>query len=136
MKSAKEQWSAAEADEGITYAEKGMLKERFPPDQICGMARKCEFLALHDERFDKEFRSIAGDNGGAVTSFPGCCRIRPLIAYMLSVNAAVTRGGTHSSAVSSYKNFSLDAASPDNARASETESALSLGKALSGRFGG
>lgn len=70
MKSAKEQQPAAEADEGIAYAEKGMPKDRFPPDQICGMARKCEFLALHDERFDKEFRSIAGDNGGAFASLP------------------------------------------------------------------
>ena len=125
MKSAKEQQPAAEADEGIAYAEKGMPKDRFPPDQICGMARKCESLALHGEGFDEEFRSIASDNGGALTSLPGCCRVHPLIAYMLPVNAAVTRGGTHSSAVSSYKNFSLDASFPDNARVSEAESALS-----------
>ena len=70
MKSAKEQQPAAEADEGIAYAEKGMLKDRFPHDQICGMARGREFLPLHGERFDEEFCSIAGDNGGAFASLP------------------------------------------------------------------
>ena len=135
MKSAKEQQPAAEADEGIAYAEKGMLKDRFPHDQICGMARGREFLPLHGERFDEEFCSIAGDNGGAFASLPQLLPSTPIDCAHASCEHSRNKRRNAIIRCFFLKPRTSEGAFPDDARASKAEVASSLEKTLASRFG-
>lgn len=131
----EEQWSAAEAGESITYAEKVMLKGLFPPDPICGMARRREFLPLHGERFDEEFYSIAGDNGGAFASLPQLLPSTPIDCTHASCEHSRNKRRNAIIRCFFLKPRASEGAFPDDARASKAEVASSLEKTLASRFG-